>query len=61
MSDFHGIRLYTDGTTRWNFRIPCGWKRSYVPGRTGCGNSNLCSSSWSVKEESSISSEIKKQ
>ena len=59
-SDFHGIRLYTDGTTRWNFRIPCGWKRSYVPGRTGCGTSNFCSSAWPVKEESSISTEIRK-
>ena len=59
-SDFHGIRLYTDGTTRWNFRIPCGWKRSYVPGRTGCGNSNFCSSAWPLKEESSISTEIRK-
>ena len=37
------------------------FKVLYLSGCIGCGNSNLCSSSWSVKEESSISSEIKKQ
>lgn len=40
-STVYGIWMYTDGTARWNLRIPCSGKCNHVSGGTGSRNCNF--------------------
>ena len=53
-STVYGIWMYTDGTTRWNLRVPCSRKCVDVSGGTGSRNCNLSSITWSAEKESRL-------
>lgn len=53
-STVYGIWMYTDGTTRWNLRVPCSRKCADVSGGTGSRNCNLSSITWSAEKESRL-------
>lgn len=53
-STVYGIWMYTDGTARWNLRIPCSGKCNHVSGGTGSRNCNFSGITRSTQKENYI-------
>ena len=53
--------MYTDGTARWNLRIPCSGKCNHVSGGTGSRNCNFSGITRSTQKENCIKNNSKIQ